>query len=451
VNEQRRTLSKITLLPLVATTYLMVSGGPYGIEELIQKCGYVTTVLVLLVTPLVWSLPTAMMVGELSAAIPEEGGYYAWARRALGPFWGFQEAWLSLANSVVDMALYPTLFVLYLSRVWPRVAGGAVALEIGWAVIIACAVVNILGIRVVGYVSLALTAALLIPIAALSALALGGPMLPNAGSTPASHADMMGGILIAMWCYSGWEEASTIAGEVDRPQRNYPIVMLGVLVLVWLVYTVPVLALAHSGIDSATLTNGSWVDVGMKIGGRFLGSAILVAGLVSAFAICNALVLSYTRLPLALAEDGYLPGVFRRRLQKSGAPWVSIVVCAVAWGAMLPVGFEKLIALDVILYGLSLSLQFASLTFLRFYEPDLPRPFRVPGGKWGVALVGVAPVLLLLTALYHEGFGAEHSYQAITIGGIVVLVGPVLYLLARWSNSRGGDGRPSHGPLTPEP
>ena len=155
-------------------------------------------------------------------------------------------------------------------------------------------------------------------------------------------------------------------------------------------------------------------------------------------------VLSYTRLPLALAEDGYLPSVFRRRLQKSGAPWVSIVVCAVAWGAMLPVGFEKLIALDVILYGLSLALQFASLTFLRFYEPDLPRPFRVPGGKWGVAVVGVAPVLLLLIALYHEGFGAEHSYQAVAIGGIVVLVGPVLYLLARPSNSRGGGG----GPLT---
>ena len=87
MNEQRRTLSKITLLPLIATTYLMVSGGPYGIEELIQKCGYLTTVLVLVITPLVWSLPTAMMVGELSAAIPEEGGYYAWARRA-GPVLG---------------------------------------------------------------------------------------------------------------------------------------------------------------------------------------------------------------------------------------------------------------------------------------------------------------------------------------------------------------------------
>jgi amino acid transporter len=439
LNEQRRTLSKITLLPLIATTYLMVSGGPYGIEELILKCGYLTTVLVLIVTPLVWSLPTALMVGELSAAIPEEGGYYAWARRALGPFWGFQEAWLALANSIVDMALYPTLFVLYLARFWPGVTSGHYALGIGWGLIIACAAVNILGIRVVGYVSLALTTVLLIPIAVLSVLALGAPSQPTPEAAQPGHADILGGILIAMWSYSGWEEASTIAGEVDRPQRNYPIVMLGVLVLAVLIYTVPVLAMAHSGIDPATWSNGSWVDVGRTIGGPWLGSAILIAGLVSAFAICNALVLSYSRLPLALAENGYLPGIFRLRRQKSGAPWVSIIACSVAWGAMLPLGFERLIAIDVILYGLCLLLQFASLTVLRRNEPDLPRPFRVPGGMWGVTPVGVAPVLLLAVALYHECIQPERSFHAVAFGGLLVALGPVFYLFAWRYRTRARD------------
>ena len=44
------------------------------------------------------------MIGELSSALPQEGGYYAWVRRGLGNFWGFQEAWLSLAASIFDMA-----------------------------------------------------------------------------------------------------------------------------------------------------------------------------------------------------------------------------------------------------------------------------------------------------------------------------------------------------------
>jgi len=260
-------------------------------------------------------------------------------------------------------------------------------------------------------------------------MALGAPSRP--APAPAGHADILGGILIAMWCYSGWDDASTIAGEVDRPQRNYPLVLVGVLVLALLIYTLPVLALAHSGIDPSTWSNGAWVDVGRTIGGPWLGSAILVAGLISAFAICNALVLSYSRLPLALAENGYLPGVFRRRGQKSDAPWVSIVACSIAWCTVLPLGFDRLIALDVILYGLCLLLQFVSLIFLRLNGPELPRPFRVPGGIWGVALVGVAPVLLLVTALCHEYFQAEQAFNTVVFGGFLVVLGPAFYLLAR--------------------
>src|SRR5262249_15468385 len=108
---------KVTLLGLIAATYFMVAGGPYGLENVVQQAGYLWAVAALLVIPFVWSLPTALMVSELASAIPEEGGYYVWVRRALGPFWGFQEAWLSLAASVFDMAIYPILFVTYLGFV----------------------------------------------------------------------------------------------------------------------------------------------------------------------------------------------------------------------------------------------------------------------------------------------------------------------------------------------
>ena len=93
----------------------MVSGGTYGTEGIIGGAGYGRAILILLLTPLLWSLPTALMVGELASSLPAEGGYYAWVRRGLGNFWGFQEAWLSLVASVFDMALYPTLVVVYLA------------------------------------------------------------------------------------------------------------------------------------------------------------------------------------------------------------------------------------------------------------------------------------------------------------------------------------------------
>src|SRR5580692_45281 len=139
---------RMTLLSLVGALYFMVSGGPYGLEELAKKVGLGASLVILVLVPLVWSVPTALMVGELAASLPEEGGYYAWVRRAMGPFWGFQEAWLSLAASVFDMAIYPTLFVLYLGRLVPVLAAWPHA--IGALVIAAGAAWNLAGARSVG-------------------------------------------------------------------------------------------------------------------------------------------------------------------------------------------------------------------------------------------------------------------------------------------------------------
>ena len=110
-------------------------------------------------------------------------------------------------------------------------------------------------------------------------------------------------------------------------------------------------------------------------------------------------------------------------------------MCSIAWCAVIPLGFDRLIALDVILYGLCLLLQFVSLIFLRLYEPNLARPFRVPGGTWGVVFVGVAPVLLLLIAICHESLEADHPLVALVFGGLLVVLGPAFYLLARRSGT----------------
>src|SRR5580700_9965046 len=160
------------LLPLIAATYFMVSGGPYGLEDIIGKAGYGRALLLLLLMPLLWSLPTSLMVGELASALPEEGGYYCWVRRALGGFWGFQEAWLSLAASIFDMAIYPVTFVLYLSRVAPGLTSGYRGTLWALAVVVLCAAWNLRGAKAVGEGSVGMFCLLLSPFVVLTAVGL---------------------------------------------------------------------------------------------------------------------------------------------------------------------------------------------------------------------------------------------------------------------------------------
>ncbi len=111
------------------------------------------------------------------------------------------------------------------------------------------------------------------------------------------------------------------------------------------------------------------------IGGPLLGLAVVAGGVITGIGMFNALVMSYTRLPMAMAEDGMLPSVLARRNSR-GVPWVSVLLCGLAWALALKLPFERLISIDLILYGSSLLLEFVALVVLRIREPDLARPFK---------------------------------------------------------------------------
>jgi amino acid transporter len=419
---------QLTLLPLIAAIFFMVSGGPYGLEEIIQKAGYSRTILILLLVPFIWSLPVALIVGELSAALPEEGGYYAWVRRALGPFWGFQEAWLSLVASVFDMAIYPTIFLLYLGQLWPSAIAGHRYLIVGASVVAASALWNIAGIKAVGDSGSAMMFLLLAPFAILAAICLLRVPIASASTRPVEGVNLLGGIVIAMWNYMGWDNASTVAGEVHNPQRNYPLALLGALALIATCYVIPVAALWHTGIDPTAFTTGSWVAVANQIVGPALGWAIVIGGMVCGLGMNNALVLSYSRVPYAMAQDGMLPSAVAKTNSK-GVPWISVMICAAAWTACLPLGFDRLIAIDIMVYSLSLLLEFIAIIALRMKEPDLPRPFRIPGGIPALVVLTLGPMFVLAVALAQNHGERAGPFSTLTWGALVILLGIIVYPL----------------------
>jgi len=424
---------RMRLLPLVAATYFMVSGGPYGLEDIIGKAGYGWALLLLLAVPLFWSLPTSLMVGELAAAVPLDGGFYQWVRQAMGPFWGFQEAWLSLAASVFDMAIYPTTFVLYLSHVAPRLTAGHGGLLLKLAIVGISAVWNLRGAVSVGRGSERMMAVSLSPFVALIGLAvwhgLRHGVTAAAGGAPADM-DIGGAITVTLWNYMGWDNASTIAQEVDDPQRTYPRAMFTSTLVVMCVYMLPLIAVWLVGIPADRFSTGAWVDAAMYLGGPVLAVMVVLAGSLDGLGTFNALTLSLTRLPSAMAEDGLLPRLLAKRWA-NGVPWVSVLACSLGWALALGFTFERLISIDLVLYGAALLLEFAALVVLRVKAPEMERPFRVPGGLAGTIAIGIGPAALIGFALWAARGERVAGMPALEFAAIVAVLGPVVYWLVR--------------------
>jgi amino acid transporter len=246
-------------------------------------------------------------------------------------------------------------------------------------------------------------------------------------------------VLVAMWSYMGWDNATTVANEVENPQRNYPRVIMLAVVTIMLTYAIPISAMAWAGIPASRFSTGAWADAAKAFGGPALALAVVAAGAVGNFGTFANLTMSYTRLPYALSEDGFLPSVFGKRL-RNGSPWVSVLACGICWALALGFTFERLITVNVVLWGASMVLEFLALIVLRKREPLLPRPFRVPGPDWVVILLGMSPTALVIYAVYTSRSETVAGTSALAFSLAIAALGPSLYLLAAWCRRRRAAG-----------
>ncbi|HKD84222.1 MAG TPA: amino acid permease [Terriglobales bacterium] len=191
-------------------------------------------------------------------------------------------------------------------------------------------------------------------------------------------------------------------------------------------YVLPVCAVALTHLSPSGWDTGSWAEVAGLIGGPALRIALVLGGMMSAFGMFNALVMSYSRLPYAMAQDGMLPKAFAK-LNRRNVPWVSILVLATGWALCLGLGFDRLVTIDILVYGGSLVLEFLALIVLRITEPNLPRPFKIPGGLFGTILVGALPTVLLVFAILHAEHEQIMGLNSLTIGGLLIISGFVAY------------------------
>ncbi len=424
---------KASLFYLVFVMFSYTTGGPVGIEDMVTTAGPGMALLYLLILPFFWCIPVSLVSAELTTAMPVEGGFYRWTRAAFGDFWGFLAGWWNWTASFLLGGAYAVLFTDYLVYYFPQITG-VKHYMVSLALIAVITWINVRGIQMVGQFATALEVFIFIPVIVMIVIGLSqwhhNPFIPFVPPHQRPFAIFGIGLALGLWSYSGYEQVSTVAEEVENPQRNYPKALAWVVPLSVATYFLPIFAgLAAIG-DWQKWHTGYLADSAGLVGnllfhGAWLGTWMTLSAMVANVALLNSTVLTTTRMPFAMAEDGYLPHSLTRKHPRYGTPWVAIVVSAVIYAVLAWQSLSQLISIYIWLRSATTVLTVLSAWKLRRTRPEMRRTFVIPGGRLGLIYVVAAPVVMALLALLgSDRFGM--------IGGaIAMLLGPVVYLALR--------------------
>jgi amino acid transporter len=281
--EKSKLKRELTLLPLFGLIYFTVCGGAFGAEPMVGLSGPGLALILMILTPLIFSIPNMLMVREMQSMMPVEGGYYHWTKQAFGPFVGYMAGWMNWVVSWVDVSIYPVWTAWYLSYFIPQLSTGAVIFgkevsggTLSWIVaavlIVAVSLLNMRGARLAGLASNWLGIFMIIPLVIMSgfgiyaAIAHGTTfhmtLLPGGAKvTPSSFMTAMSvGVYVAMWNFMGWELPTAAGDEIKEPKKTYPKAMALVLVAAILSYSIPTLAGLYGGAGE----NGSYQMWGIE-------------------------------------------------------------------------------------------------------------------------------------------------------------------------------------------
>jgi amino acid transporter len=421
-------LRKAGLFYLVFVMFSYTTGGPFGLEDMVTTSGPGMTLIYLLVLPFFWCIPVSLVSAELTTAMPVEGGFYRWTRAAFGDFWGFLAGWWNWSASFLLGGAYAVLFTDYLVYYFPGITGWKHYL-VSVALIAVITWINVRGIHMVGQVATALEIFIFVPVMTMIVMGIASwhhnPFQPIIPPHQPTFKIFGVGLALGLWLYSGYEQLSTVAEEVVDPQRAYPWALALVVPLSIAAYFLPTLAGLASAGNWEKWHTGFFSDAARMIGGPWLGTWMTLAAMVANVALLNSTVLTTTRMPFAMAEDGYLSAALTRKHSRYNTPWLAILVSCIIYALLAWQSLGQLISVYIWLRSATTVLTVLSAWKLRRTQPEMARTFVIPGGRSGLIYVVAAPVVMAIIAL----LGSD---RFATVGGVIaMLLGPVVYVALR--------------------
>lgn len=417
--ELLRSLGAWSAISIVVGT--IIGSGIFLVPKtMVSEVGSPSLVLMVFVVGGLLSLCGALTYAELGAALPYAGGEYVYLREAYGPLlsflYGWTQFWVIKSGSIATLA---TAFFYYLANFWPSLQAPLLVFPLPWdstleissgqllaiALILGLAWVNYFGVKLGGQVQTAVTVVkvgMILAIVLLAAL-LGGGESGNLVSTVSHRGGLQGffaALVAALWAYDGWNNLNMVSSEIQNPQRNIPrALILGVL-LVGAIYLCANVAYFYVlSASEVAATDRVASEAARKFLGSAGGDAVALAAMISIFGALNGSILSGSRVPYALARDGYFFSPLGRVHARHRTPHYSILALS-CWGAVLVLSgsYEQLFTYVIFAAWIFFGLTGAAVFVLRTKRPQMTRPFHVLGYPYIPALfVVMAGALVLMT------------------------------------------------------
>lgn len=366
----------------------------------------------------------ALSLAELGSIYPGTGGLCTYLRNIYGPLPAFLYAWaLLLMIHTGSIAALAVAFGIFAGQVLSLNVVEQKLLSAG--LILGLTVVSCLGIRDGKFVQNLVVLAKVGGLAGIILLLSTKGSLPlrffNGPTSDRGAAFSLAGCGIALvavlWAYEGWHVLSFIAGEMKKPKVDLPRGLLYGSAIVMLIYLAANLGYYH--VLPAAEIQGSNAVAAMAVGkllGRPGANAISILIVISILGSMNGLILSGPRVSFAMAREGIFPAVFGRLNHRYRTPVVALLVQGI-WAAMLAVSgnyqqlFTDVIFAAWIFYGLAV----AGVLVLRRSQPELERPFAVPGYPW-LSLMFCAAAGLIINTIIARPLGAAIGLGLVATG-----------------------------------
>ncbi|HEV8384623.1 MAG TPA: APC family permease [Candidatus Acidoferrales bacterium] len=347
-------------------------------------------------------------IAELGTAIPESGGQYVFAKRAIGPYAGFIVGWSDWMSTCGTNAAVSIVIGEYSSQLLARFLPGEQKqweVPIATLIVLAFAVLNWRGIRrgsaAQNFTSLLKALIFLVIVAACFIFGSRHTVIAGAAgaAAPAGKALFIAFVLAlqsVMYTYDGWTGPIYFSEEVKNPGKNIPRAMFGGALGIIGIYVFFNLALLYilpmSKIQGENFAMGAAASAIFGPVGDTIARSLMVLALLSGI---NAYVLMTSRVLFAMSRDG----LFSHRAEvvnEGGTPTLALALStAVALAFLWSGTFTQVINICAFFFVANYTISFTSVFVLRHREPNLPRPFRAWGHPWTTGLVLLGSVAYL--------------------------------------------------------